>query len=92
MAEDVPGAALTTVRVRYFAALVDLAGTSEETLALPRDGATIDEVWGQIIARHPAFAAQRPYVRVARNTDFVQDDAVLASGDVVALLPPFSGG
>lgn len=86
-----PGAVLR-VRVRYFAALVDLAGCAEEPLALPADRATVADVWDRVIALHPALGAQRPFVRVARNTDFVKDDAQVKAGDVVALLPPFSGG
>lgn len=85
------GAALS-VRVRYFAALVELAGCDEEPLVLPASRATVAEVWDRVIALHPALGAQRPFVRVARNTDFVKDDAAVEAGDVVALLPPFSGG
>ena len=89
MAEAAPE---IVVRVRYFAALVDLAGRDEEPLGLPADRATVAEVWERVIARHPALGAQRPFVRVARNTDFVKDDDPVEAGDVVALLPPFSGG
>ena len=80
------------VRVRYFAALVDLAGRDEEPVPLPADRATVADVWAEVITLHPALAAQRPFVRVARNTDFVKDDDLVEAGDVVALLPPFSGG
>ena len=78
--------------MRYFAALVALVGCDEEPLALPADRATVGEAWERLIALHPALGAQRPFVRVARNTDFVKDDAALGAGDVVAFLPPFSGG
>ncbi len=88
MADD----AAIVVHVRYFAALVDLAGAAEETIALPLARATVEEVWARVIARHPAFGPQRGFVRVARNTDFVKDDAVVEAGDVIAFLPPFAGG
>ena len=91
MAEVLP-AEPRTVRVRYFAALIDLAGCDEESVSLPPGRATVAELWTLVIARHPALGPQRPFVRVAKNTDFVSDDAVLDAEDVVALLPPFSGG
>ena len=93
MAEERPNVSPNVnVRVRYFAALIDLAGRHEESLVLVGGDATIADVWTQVIALHPALHAQRPSVRVACNTDFVKDDARVAEGDVVALLPPFSGG
>jgi molybdopterin converting factor small subunit len=85
------------VQIRYFAALAGLAGRDEESLAVPLAKAapsslTVGVVLAAIAQRHPWFVAQRPFVRVARNTDFVRDEDPVEAGDVVALLPPFSGG
>jgi molybdopterin converting factor small subunit len=83
----------TTVRVRYFAALSDVAGCAEEAFALaPGETTTAGAIVAEALARHPGLAPQRPFFRVACNTDFVGDDAVVGAGDVIALLPPFSGG
>jgi MoaE-MoaD fusion protein len=83
------------LQIRFFAALAGLAGRDEEGLTLVSDGATVPTV-GVVLAaierRHPWFVAQRPFVRVARNTDFVRDEDPVGEGDVIALLPPFSGG
>jgi molybdopterin synthase catalytic subunit len=41
---------------------------------------------------HPALQPQRPYVRAARNGAYVPWMEPIADGDVVAFLPPVSGG
>ena len=41
---------------------------------------------------NPALDPQRPYVRAARNGAYVPWDEPVADGDVVAFLPPVSGG
>lgn len=56
------------------------------------DGATVDDAWSALQALHPALGPQRPYVRAARNGTYVQWDEPLDAGDVVAFLPPVSGG
>jgi molybdopterin synthase catalytic subunit len=78
------------VTVRTFASLRDLSIDREE-LELP-DGATIAASWDVLAARYPGLGPQRPYVRAARNGMYAAWDDVLADGDVVALLPPVSGG
>jgi len=78
------------VTVRCFASLRELAKERCE-LALA-DGATLADAWSAMVARHPALEPQRPYVRAARNAISAAWDEPLADGDVVALLPPVSGG
>jgi MoaD family protein len=80
---------MTTVRVRLFASLRELAGTSE----LRADGDSVEELVAELSERYgPRFA------EVARSGSVVVDgeraelDRALADGDEVALLPPFSGG
>ena len=45
-----------------------------------------------MVARFPALAPHRPYMRAARNGAYAGWDEPLADGDVVAFLPPVSGG
>jgi molybdopterin synthase catalytic subunit len=78
------------VTVRCFASLRELA-TERCELPLP-DGATLADAWSAMAVRHPALEPQRPYVRAARNAVYARWDEPLADGDVVALLPPVSGG
>ena len=78
------------VSVRCFASLRELAeDRCELTLG---DGATVADVWTALAARHPALAPHRPYVRPARNGAYAEWLDVAVEGDLVAFLPPVSGG
>jgi MoaE-MoaD fusion protein len=78
------------VEVRCFASLRELAqDRCELTLA---DAATVDHAWTAMAERHPDLRPHRPYVRAARNGAYAGWDDALADGDVIAFLPPVSGG
>lgn len=83
--------ALIRVRVRLFAMQRELAGTREEVLELSA-GATIEQAWEGIVAKHPLLAPGRPSVRFARNAAYAPASASLEDGDEVAMIPPVSGG
>jgi sulfur-carrier protein len=80
---------MTTVRVRLFASLRELAGASE----VPGQGDSVDEVVAELSGRYGERFAE-----IARAGSFVVDgeraepERPLADGAEVALLPPFSGG
>jgi MoaD family protein len=80
---------MTVVKVRLFAALRDLARTSE----VDASGTTAGDVLEELCARY----GDR-FARVARAGSIVVDgeranaDRPLAGGEEVALLPPVSGG
>ena len=78
------------VVVRCFAQLRELAADRCE-LALA-DDATVAEAWDALVARHPALEPHRPYVRAARNGVYAPWDQALTDDDVIAFLPPVSGG
>jgi MoaE-MoaD fusion protein len=79
------------IRVRLFAMQRELAGSREEVLELPA-GATIENAWEGIVAKHPLLAPGRPSVRFARNAAYAPATTVLEDGDEVAMIPPVSGG
>jgi molybdopterin synthase catalytic subunit/molybdopterin converting factor small subunit len=78
------------VTARCFAQLRELA-TDRCVLALPA-GATLEDGWGALVERFPELAPHRPYVRAARNGAYAAWDLGLADRDVIAFLPPVSGG
>jgi sulfur-carrier protein len=80
------------VEVLYFAGLRDAIGLPNESIDLPLDVRTVGALSDHLAVRHPAYAARRDHVRVARNEAFAADDELLADGDVVALIPPVAGG
>jgi molybdopterin converting factor subunit 1 len=84
-------AAPIRVRVRLFAMQRELAGTREEVLDLPA-GATIEDAWDGIVAKHPLLAPGRASLRFARNAAYAPATTLLEDGDEVAMIPPVSGG
>jgi molybdopterin synthase catalytic subunit len=74
------------VSVRLFAGLRERAGTGARELELA-DGATVGDVWRELeLGEEPAG------LLYAVNRRYAGAEAVLADGDVVALIPPVSGG
>jgi molybdopterin converting factor subunit 1 len=82
------------VSVLYFAALRDLAGTSEESVSVsPTAGQpTVAQLVAALEERHAGLRGRLTAVRVAVNEEFVELTSLLRAGDVVALIPPVSGG
>ncbi|MFN2417408.1 MAG: molybdenum cofactor biosynthesis protein MoaE [Candidatus Limnocylindria bacterium] len=78
------------VEVRCFATLRELAQDRCELLL--DDDATVDDAWTEMAVRFPDLAPHRPYVRAARNGAHAGWDDGLADTDVIAFLPPVSGG
>ena len=80
------------VNVRLFATLREAAGRNSLELDLP-DGATVADAL-TALGREPGLAelVERLPVRAAVNREYVADDAPLAGGDELALIPPVSGG
>ena len=78
------------ISVRTFAQLRDV---SVDRCELELDeGATLEDAWAALVARHADLAPHRPYVRAAHDGAYAAWDTVLADGDEVAFLPPVSGG
>jgi MoaE-MoaD fusion protein len=74
------------VGVRLFAGLRERAGKGGLELELP-DGAAVADVWPALeLGEEPAG------LLYAVNREYAQADRALADGDVVALIPPVSGG
>jgi molybdopterin synthase sulfur carrier subunit len=79
------------VTVHVFARLRELAGRSEWPCEVEA-GATIADVWKQSAGAYPALADFSRSVSCARNEDFARMTAPVQDGDVIAFLPPVSGG
>lgn len=79
------------VRVRLFATLRQLAGWSQQPLALP-DGATLRDALAEIDRQYPALSIGTRTFYAAVNQEYAKSEQVLHEGDEVAIFPPVSGG
>lgn len=80
---------MKTVRVRFFAAFREAAGT--KTGVISTDAATTGELFAELAARFEGL--QRPPASlVAVNDRMVNWDSAIAEGDEVLFFPPVSGG
>ena len=78
-------------RVLLFAALREAAGVREVTLELPA-GALVSVLRAHLGDQFPRIAPLLGNVAAAVNEEYVPGDHALTEGDVVALIPPVSGG
>jgi len=78
------------IQIRYFAALRELTKLDEESIEL-EDEATLDQLFAALSQRYE-IARLKPYLRAARNLEFVPWDTQLQDGDEVAFIPPVAGG
>ncbi len=78
------------MKILFFAHLRDVAGCIE----LQRDFGSVDVagLWRELITEFPALAEFRANIRLARNGEYVDADALFSEADEVALIPPVSGG
>lgn len=74
------------IRLRLFAGLRQVAGFKEKTVALP-EGAVVAD----LLAELPQSIVGRTFY-IAINEEYARRDSPLKDGDLVALLPPVSGG
>lgn len=80
------------IKVLYFAALAAAIGVREQDLSLP-DSATVADALACLADEHAALAQGRGLaVTAAVNLEYAACDRVLSDGDVLALIPPVSGG
>ncbi|ABY45706.1 molybdopterin converting factor subunit 1 [Bacillus mycoides] len=76
------------IRVLLFANLQEEAGTSE--LQIEKEDITVAEL-KDIVAKEYNVPVSAP-IMVAINEEYANEDDTIHTGDVVALIPPVSGG
>lgn len=79
------------VRLRFFAALREIAG-SDELLLEVDPGTSAGGLWDKLTRDYPRMAFYSRSIQVAVNQDFVDRETPLKPNDEVVFLPPVSGG
>lgn len=82
---------VTRIEVLLFAQAREIAGRSTiaVTLTVPASVAALRAALAQA---HPDLAPLLPTCRFAIEQEFASDDALIAPGSEIALIPPVSGG
>lgn len=80
------------VRLLFFAALREQMGTSEQLLRVPASARDIAGLRAYLEQTEPRLEGRLGSVRFAINEVFCDDSSTVSHGDVVALIPPVSGG
>lgn len=75
------------ITVYFFGSLVDITVKSVEQFSGFSD---TDSLQAALVKLYPSLASKKYFVAV--NQKMIQSNRVLINGDVVALMPPFSGG
>ena len=79
-----------TLRIAVFAGMADLVGG--RLVEVPWPGGTVADARRLVAERHPPTATLLARSAFAVGSRYVADDALLAAGDDVAIIPPVSGG
>lgn len=80
-----------TIHSLFFAAYRDVTGCAELQVELPAR-ATVADLLAHLTAAVPTRRPLPPAPAVAVNQEYAALDAELHDGDVVAFIPPTSGG
>lgn len=81
---------MLSIKILFFGITTDLTKTSEISFQMPKN-ATVKECKLALIAIYPSLKNIDSYA-IAVNERYAEDDLVLQSNDVVAIIPPVSGG
>jgi molybdopterin converting factor subunit 1 len=80
------------VTVLYFAAIREIVGQGEANLVVPDGVRTVGDLAVYLEATVAGLEGRLGRLRWAKNEEFVELDAPLEDGDVVAVIPPVAGG
>ena len=80
------------ITILYFAAVKERLGLAGEELELPAQVTSVRALSTWLETERPALRGALSSVRFAVGEAFVGLDHPIAMGDVVAVLPPVSGG
>lgn len=78
------------IKILFFGITTDLIEKSSATENVT-DGISVFEFKNELLAKYPKLKNINSYA-IAVNESYANDDQILQNNDVVALIPPVSGG
>ncbi|MBC7852154.1 MAG: MoaD/ThiS family protein [Pirellulaceae bacterium] len=80
-----------TLRIKLFAIARQRLVRDHVEVTL-KDTATVADLRRALAEQFPALADVLPHIRIAINSSYAADSAMIPAGAEVALIPPVSGG
>jgi len=77
------------MKVLYFAELKEILNVQSEEMNINSE-ITVETFKQTLIEQYPQIAEKQ--FQIAVNEEFVPSDAIIQQNDIVALIPPVSGG
>ena len=78
------------IKILLFGITTDLLETSSIHIEL-KENSTVNNLKTELVSAYPKLATLQSYA-VAVNESYAEDDQVLKPNDIVAIIPPVSGG
>jgi len=78
------------IKILFFGITADFAGSNSDTLICEKN-ITIKELKSALITRYADLKNINDFA-IAVNEEYAEDETVLQLNDVVAIIPPVSGG
>jgi len=79
------------VKVLYFSSIKDRLKKNSEEFDIP-ENTYIKEFIDILKEKHPEISNLLENTMIAVNEEYVHEDYLLKEGDVIAIIPPVSGG
>lgn len=79
------------VKVLYFSSIKDKLKKNSEEFEIDKD-ITVEEFLNILAKKYPQIENNLSNVMIAVNEEYVDKDYLLKNNDVVAIIPPVSGG
>jgi sulfur-carrier protein len=83
------------MKILYFAWMRQRIGSSAETIDLPGDVNTVNDLVGWLVGRGENYGqafTKREVIRAAVNQEYVRFDHPVSNDDEIAFFPPVTGG
>lgn len=78
------------ITLKYFGIIADITEKSEEMFSIEEKDSTLNLIQSKLEIKYPKILFIN--YSIAVNKKLLQNDILLKNNDIVALLPPFSGG
>ncbi|MCA0932835.1 molybdopterin converting factor subunit 1 [Lutimonas saemankumensis] len=78
------------IKILFFGISKDLAGTNSTNFQIEKD-ISVKDVRELLLRNYPSFSSMDTF-SIAVNESYAEDDTQINNNDIIAVIPPVSGG